>query len=98
MTAGVSGGVAAGQIKSIIERVERLDEEKKALGEDIREIYAEAKSNGYDTKILKMIVKIRKMDSAERQEQDAILDLYLHTVYYMKSHGKKCVQLVQKAE
>ena len=78
--AGVSGGVAAGQIKSIIERVERLEEEKEALGADIREIYSEAKSNGYDTKILRKIISMRKMDKAERQEQDAILDLYMHAI------------------
>lgn len=78
--AGVSGGVAAGQIKSIIERVERLEEEKTALAGDIREIYAEAKSNGYDVKVLRQIVRIRKQDTAERQEQEAILDLYLHAL------------------
>lgn len=78
--AGVSGGVAAGQIKSIIERVERLEEEKAALAGDIREVYAEAKSNGYDVKILRQIVRIRKQDAAERQEMEAILDLYLHAL------------------
>lgn len=78
--AGVSGGVAAAQIKSIIERVERLEEEKTALAGDIREIYAEAKSNGYDVKVLRQIVRIRKQDTAERQEQEAILDLYLHAL------------------
>lgn len=78
--AGVSGGVAAGQIKSIIERVERLEEEKTAIAGDIKEIYAEAKSNGYDVKILRQIVRIRKQDTAERQEQEAILDLYLHAL------------------
>lgn len=78
--AGVSGGVAAGQIKSIVERVERLEEEKTALAGDIREIYAEAKSNGYDVKVLRQIVRIRKQDAAERQEQEAILDLYLHAL------------------
>lgn len=72
-----TSSVAAGQIKSIIERVERLEEEKSAIGGDIKEIYAEAKGNGYDTKILRMIVKLRKMDDGERQEIDAILDLYL---------------------
>jgi len=78
--AGVSGGVAAGQIKSIIERVERLEEEKAALAADIREIYAEAKGNGYDVKVLRQIVRIRKQDSSERQEQEAILDLYMHAL------------------
>lgn len=72
-----TSSVAAGQIKSIIERVERLEEEKSAIAGDIKEVYSEAKSNGYDTKILRMIVKLRKMDDGERQEIDAILDLYL---------------------
>lgn len=83
--AGVSGGVAAGQIKSIIERVERLEEEKAAIAGDIKEIYAEAKSNGYDVKILRQIVRIRKQDTAERQEQEAILDLYLHALGMIES-------------
>ena len=80
MNAGMSGGVAAGQIKSIIERVERLEEEKAALAGDIREVYAEAKSNGYDVKILRKIVAIRKQDSAQVQEMEDILDLYLHAL------------------
>ncbi len=83
--AGVSGGVAAGQIKSIIERVERLEEEKTAIAGDIKEIYSEAKSNGYDVKILRQIVRIRKQDTAERQEQEAILDLYLHALGMIES-------------
>lgn len=74
------GGVVAGQIRSIIERVERLEEEKAALAADVREVYAEAKSNGYDVKVLRQIVRIRKQDKAERQEQEAILDLYLHAL------------------
>lgn len=78
--AGKSGGVAAAQIRSIIERVERLEEEKAALAADIREIYSEAKGNGYDVKVLRQIVRIRKQDKAERQEQEAILDLYMHAL------------------
>lgn len=83
--AGVSGGVAAGQIKSIIERVERLEAEKTAIAGDIKEIYSEAKSNGYDVKVLRQIVRIRKQDTAERQEQEAILDLYLHALGMVES-------------
>ena len=71
---------AAGQIKSIVERVERLEEEKAALAADIKEVYSEAKGNGYDVKALRTIVRIRKQDKAERQEQEAILDLYLHAL------------------
>ncbi|MCB1486716.1 MAG: DUF2312 domain-containing protein [Bauldia sp.] len=75
-----TGGIAADQIRSIIERIERLEEEKQALADDIKEVYAEAKANGFDTKILRQVVRIRKQDTAERQEQEALLDLYLHAL------------------
>jgi len=71
---------AKDQLKAFIERVERLEEEKKALSDDIRDVYAEAKGNGFDTKALRTIVRMRKMDMAERQEQQAILDTYLHAL------------------
>jgi len=70
-------GFAKEQLKSIIERIERLEEEKQALADDIKEVYAEAKANGFDTKILRTVVRLRKQDAAERQEQEALLDLYL---------------------
>lgn len=70
-------GIAANQLRSLIERIERLEEEKKALQDDIREVYAEAKANGFDPKIMRQVVRIRKMERAERQEQEALLDLYL---------------------
>jgi uncharacterized protein (UPF0335 family) len=69
--------IARDQLKSIVERIERLEEEKAALSEDIKEVYAEAKANGYDTKTLRTVIRLRKQDSAERQEQEALLDLYL---------------------
>lgn len=72
-----TSGVAAERLRSFIERVERLEEDKAAIMEDIKEVYAEAKGEGYDTKILRQVIRIRKMDRAERQEQEAILDLYL---------------------
>ncbi|MEL6336946.1 MAG: DUF2312 domain-containing protein [Pseudomonadota bacterium] len=72
-----TGMVAAGQLRAIIERVERLEEEKKEVAEQIKEVYAEAKANGYDTKILRKVVTLRKKDPAERSEEEAILDLYL---------------------
>lgn len=75
-----TGGIAGDQIRSIIERIERLEEEKQALADDIKEVYAEAKANGFDTKILRQVIRIRKQDSAERQEQEALLDLYLHAL------------------
>lgn len=68
---------AKDQLKSLVERVERLEEEKTALAGDIREVYAEAKGQGFDTKIMRAVVRIRKLDSNEREEQDALLDLYL---------------------
>ncbi len=71
------GGVSKGQLRSFIERVERLEEEKTALSADIREVYAEAKSNGYNPKIMRQVVRIRKMDGNERAEQEALLDTYL---------------------
>lgn len=69
--------VAAGQLRAIIERIEKLHEERATLGDDLKEVYAEAKGTGFDTKAIKSIVRLRKMDPAQRQEEEAILDLYL---------------------
>jgi uncharacterized protein (UPF0335 family) len=69
--------VAKDQLLSIIERIERLEEEKKGISDDIKEVYAEAKGNGFDTKVLRKVISIRRQDAAEREEQDAILELYL---------------------
>jgi uncharacterized protein (UPF0335 family) len=68
---------AKDQLKSVVERIERLEEEKAALSADIKEVYAEAKGNGFDVKILRKVVRIRKQDRAKRMEEEAILDLYL---------------------
>ena len=68
--------VAAGQLRALIERIERLEEEKKTLADDIKEVYAEAKGNGFDTKAIRVIVRLRKQDQAEREEAESILDLY----------------------
>jgi uncharacterized protein (UPF0335 family) len=68
---------AKDQLRSRVERVERLEDEKAALSADIREIYSEAKGLGFDTKIMRQVVRLRKLDRADRQEQEAILDLYL---------------------
>ena len=70
-------GFAKDQLRSLIERIERLEEERTALSADIREVYSEAKGNGFDTKILRQVVRLRKLDRADRQEQEAILDLYM---------------------
>ena len=69
--------VAADRLRSFIERVERLEEEKAVIMNDSKEVYAEAKGEGYDVKILRQVIRIRKMDRADRQEQEALLDLYL---------------------
>lgn len=72
--------VAGDQLRSIVERIERLEGEKGELASDIRDVYAEAKGNGYDTKILRKVIAIRKRDANERAEEEAILDLYLQAV------------------
>ena len=71
---------AKDQLKAFIERVERLEEEKKAIADDIRDVYAEAKGSGFDVKALRTIVRMRKQDANERKEQEAILETYLHAL------------------
>ena len=70
------GTVAADQLRLFIERIERLEEEKKALLDDIKDVYSEAKSSGYDTKTMRKVVSLRKMETHDRQEQDALLETY----------------------
>jgi uncharacterized protein (UPF0335 family) len=72
--------LAAEQLKSIIERIERLEEEKKTISDDIRDIYSESKGNGYDTKALRTIVRMRKQDANERQEAETILESYMQAL------------------
>jgi len=69
-------GVAASQLRSLVERIERLEEEKKAIADDIKAVYGEAKAHGYDTKTVRKVVALRKQDPNEREEQAAILELY----------------------
>ena len=71
---------AKDQLKAIIERIERLEEEKKTISDDIRDVYAEAKGTGFDTKALRTIVRLRKLDTDERREQQEVLDTYLHAL------------------
>ena len=68
------------QLKSIVQRIERLEEEKKTIADDIKEVYAEAKGNGYDVKVLRKVVALRRRDLNERQEEDALIELYLAAV------------------
>ncbi|MCR4378840.1 MAG: DUF2312 domain-containing protein [Rhodospirillales bacterium] len=70
------GGIAGDRLRSFVERIERLEEEKAALAADIREVYSEAKGTGFDVKILRQIVRLRKMDVSDRQEQEEILEVY----------------------
>jgi uncharacterized protein (UPF0335 family) len=70
-------GFAKDQLKSFIDRIERLEEERAALTADIREVYSEAKGTGFDTKIMRQVVRMRRLDKADFQEQEAVLDLYL---------------------
>ena len=74
------GGIGGEQLKSLIERIERLEEEKRALGEDIKEIYAEAKGGGLEPKIMRQLIKIRKMDKDEHDEQESLLVLYQRAI------------------
>ena len=71
---------AKDQLKAFVERVERLEEEKKAITDDIRDVYAEAKGNGFDVKTLRIVVRLRKQDVNERKEQEAVLETYLHAL------------------
>lgn len=75
-----SHSFAKGQLKAIIERIERLEEEKKTIADDIKDIYAEAKGSGFDVKVLRTIVRMRKQDADTRQEQEAILETYLQAL------------------
>jgi uncharacterized protein (UPF0335 family) len=76
----VLNGSAQGQLKSVIERIERLEEDKKSVMEDLKSVYAEAKGNGFDTKVIRKIIRLRKQDTAARQEEEALLDLYLSAI------------------
>ncbi|TMJ12879.1 MAG: DUF2312 domain-containing protein [Alphaproteobacteria bacterium] len=70
------GSIAADELRLLIERIERLEEEKKAIADDVKDVYGEAKARGYDTKTMRMIVRLRKMDKNDRQEADALLEIY----------------------
>ena len=75
-----TGGVARDQLRAFVERIERLEEEKKTIADDIKDVYAEAKGTGFDTKALRKVVALRKIDKDERMEQEAILDTYMHAL------------------
>ena len=71
-----TGGIAADRLRSLVDRIERLEEERKALGNDIKDIYGEAKSAGFDVKVLRQLIRMRKQEAAEIEEQETLLDLY----------------------
>ena len=75
-----AGAVARDQLRSFVERIERLEEEKKTIADDIKDVYGEAKARGFDAKVLRKVVAIRKQDENDRLEQEAILDTYLHAL------------------
>ncbi|MCB1537966.1 MAG: DUF2312 domain-containing protein [Rhodospirillales bacterium] len=71
-----TGGVAGARLKSLVERIEKLEEEKSAIASDVKDVYAEAKGTGFDTKTIRKLIRLRKMDAQKRQEEDELLDLY----------------------
>jgi uncharacterized protein (UPF0335 family) len=81
------GGIAGAQLKSFIERIERLEDEKRTLGEDIKEVYAEAKGSGFEPKIMRQVIKIRRMDKEEHDEQETLLDLYKRALNMVPENG-----------
>ncbi len=74
------GGIAGDRLRTFVERIERLEEEKSALAADIREVYSEAKGTGYDVKTIRRIISLRKLDQSDRQEQEAMLELYMRAL------------------
>jgi uncharacterized protein (UPF0335 family) len=76
----VLNSAAQSQLKSVIERIERLEEDKAAVSADLKEVYAEAKGNGFDVKILRKVIRLRKQDKAKRLEEEALIDLYLSAI------------------
>ena len=82
----ISGNFSADQLNQIVARIERLEEEKKALADDIKEVYAEAKAHGFDVKILRQVIRLRKLDRAELAEQESLLEIYMDALG-MQAHA-----------
>ena len=74
------GGIASDRLRSFLERIERLEEEKAALAEDIKEVFSEAKGSGFDVKVLRQIIRLRKMDQNDRREQEELMDIYMRAL------------------
>ncbi|MFY8106869.1 MAG: DUF2312 domain-containing protein [Elstera sp.] len=81
------GGVAADQLRSYIERIERLEEEKSGIAADIKDVFAEAKGNGFDVKTMRQIIRLRKLEEIDRQEQETLLDLYKRALGMLETGG-----------
>jgi uncharacterized protein (UPF0335 family) len=82
------GGIAGDRLKSFIERIERLEEEKKALANDIKEVYAEAKGTGFDTKIMRQVIRLRKMDKDDLDEQESLINIYKRALGMLPSESE----------
>lgn len=80
MSAAGSNAIAGDHLRSFIERIERLEEEKRGIAEDVKEVYAEAKGNGFDAKIIRKVISLRRMDADKRMEEESLLDLYLSAI------------------
>jgi uncharacterized protein (UPF0335 family) len=93
-----TGNLARDHLRAFIERIERLEEEKATLMEDIREIYAEAKGTGFDPKIMRQVVRIRKIEPDQRQEQEYVLDTYLSALGMLEQLGEEKVRSQEVAE
>ena len=86
------GGIAAERLKSFIERIERLEEEKHALAEDIKEVYSEAKGTGFDVKTMRQLIRIRRLDEDDRDEQEALLDTYKRALGMLPQRGRRAAE------
>ena len=82
------GGIAGDRLKSFIERIERLEEERKALSNDIKEVYAEAKGTGFDVKIMRQVIRLRRMDKDDLDEQETLLDIYRRALGMLPEESK----------
>jgi uncharacterized protein (UPF0335 family) len=86
------GGIAGDQLKSFIERIERLEEERRTLSEDIKEVYAEAKGTGFDTKIMRQIIRLRRMDKDDLDEQESLLDVYKRALGMLPAEASEAAE------
>lgn len=86
------GGIAGDRLKSFIERIERLEEEKKALANDIKEVYAEAKGTGFDAKIMRQVIRLRRMDKDDLDEQETLIDIYMRALGMLPAEENRAAE------